>query len=80
LFGFRIFKSALGIKPTASYENEGKSPDVTQNQFYFDALTMLDEVSAFGTDSRKYLKKTFFPSKKSQEPVFRSEFDILLPR
>ena len=40
----RIFKSAVGIKPTASYENEGKSPDFAQNQFYLDALTMLDEV------------------------------------
>jgi hypothetical protein len=34
----------VGIKPTASYENEGKCPDFTQNQFYLDALTMLDEV------------------------------------
>jgi hypothetical protein len=40
----RIFKSAVGIKPTASYENEGRCPDFTQNQFYLDALTMLDEV------------------------------------
>jgi hypothetical protein len=40
----RIFKSAVGIKPTSSYDADDKSADIAQNQFYLDALTMLDEV------------------------------------
>ena len=55
ILGGRIFKSAVGIKPTASYEAEGKSASVAQNQFYYDAITMLDEVT--------YLPNFFFLGK-----------------
>jgi hypothetical protein len=34
----------VGIKPTSSYDADDKSADIAQNQFYLDALTMLDEV------------------------------------
>ncbi len=34
----------MGIKPTSSYDADDKSADIAQNQFYLDALTMLDEV------------------------------------
>jgi len=40
----RIFKSALGIRRTDTYEVETKPKDYTDKEYYFDLFTLLEEV------------------------------------